>query len=86
MKDSIKVYSLPTCGMCKALKQLLKTRNIQYEDCQDIELMKELGITGTPTLEFNGVRYYAKKAVDFIKQHFILSKDGTYIYSEQAEN
>lgn len=70
MKDSIKVYSLPTCGMCKALKRELENRKIQYEDCQNIEVMKELGITHTPILEVNGVRYGFKEAISFIKENY----------------
>ena len=37
MKDSIKIYSLPSCGMCLALKRELDSHNIPYTVCQDVE-------------------------------------------------
>lgn len=70
MKDSIKVYSLPSCGMCKVLKKELETRKIQYEDCQDVEVMQKLGITHTPMLEINGIRYNFKDAISFIRENY----------------
>lgn len=70
MKDSIKVYSLPTCGMCKALKRELENRHIEFEDCQDLEYMQSIGISHAPVLEVNGARYNFKDALVYIKENF----------------
>lgn len=70
MKDSIKVYSLPGCGMCRALKQQLESRNIPFEDCQDIDYMKSIGITSTPVMEIDGNRYNFAQAIHYIKENF----------------
>ena len=48
MEDSIKVYSLPSCGMCKALKMALDDRDIKFEDCQDVQYMSSICIIYPP--------------------------------------
>lgn len=68
MEDSIKVYSLPSCGMCKALKMALDDRDIKFEDCQDVQYMSSIGIRHTPILEYNGQRYNFKEAMALIKE------------------
>ena len=57
MKDSIIVYSSPTCPKCKAVKMKLKQQGIEFEDYNieaDPELAKSLGISQCPTLSVNG--------------------------------
>lgn len=67
MKDSIKIYSLPSCGMCSALKRELDTRNIPYELCQDVQEIKQQGITSLPTLQVNEKRLNFKEALNYLK-------------------
>ena len=68
MKDSIKVYSLPSCGMCKMLKQHLNNLGIKYTVCEDTEEMRKVNITSVPVLSINGEHFSFKDALKKIKQ------------------
>ena len=68
MEDSIKVYSLPSCGMCKMLKQQLDNLNIKYNVCEDTEEMRKVNITSVPVLSINGEHFSFKDALRKIKQ------------------
>lgn len=68
MEDSIKVYSLPSCGMCKMLKQQLDNLNIKYTVCEDTEEMRKVNITSVPVLSINGEHFSFKDALRKIKQ------------------
>lgn len=48
MKDSIIVYSSPTCPRCRMLKLELKKNNIEYDECQDTDIMSSKGIKTLP--------------------------------------
>ena len=68
MEDSIKVYSLPSCGMCKMLKRELDNRSIVYTVCEDKEEMAKMNITSVPVLSINGELFSFKDALKKIKQ------------------
>ena len=68
MKDSIKVYSLPSCGMCKLLKRELDSRSIVYTVCEDTEEMGKMNITSLPVLSIDGELFSFKDALRKIKQ------------------
>ena len=68
MKDSIKVYSLPSCGMCKMLKRELDNNSIGYTVCEDKEEMGKMNITSVPVLSINGELFSFKDALKKIKQ------------------
>lgn len=68
MDDSIKVYSLPTCGMCKMLKRSLDAHNIPYTTCEDINIMAEMNIKSVPVLSVNGTLYNFKDALDWVNR------------------
>lgn len=58
LKDKkIIVYSLPTCGMCMMLKNLLTQKNIPFTTIMDVNKLNELGINHVPVLEIDGQRY-----------------------------
>ncbi len=49
----IKVYSASWCSPCKALKEMLKGNNVEYEEVdieKDPEICRSLGIRGVPTI------------------------------------
>jgi glutaredoxin-like YruB-family protein len=57
----IKIYSTPTCPYCTALKEFLKSHNIEFEDVdvsQDENAAKEMieksGQMGVPVVEIDG--------------------------------
>lgn len=52
-KDSITVYSLPDCPMCRNLKNRLASNGIDFTDCEDENTMKELGIFNVPVMQVN---------------------------------
>lgn len=68
MKDSIKVYSLPSCGMCKMLKRELDKNSIVYTVCEDTEEIGKMNITNVPVLSINGELFSFKDALRKIKQ------------------
>ena len=68
MEDSIKVYSLPSCGMCKMLKRELDNNSIVYTVCEDKNEMSKMNITNVPVLSINGELFSFKDALRKIKQ------------------
>jgi glutaredoxin len=68
MEDSIKVYSLPSCGMCKMLKRELDNNSIVYTVCEDMDEMSKLNIRSVPVLSINGEHFSFKDALKMIKQ------------------
>ena len=68
MKDSIIVYSSPTCPMCRALKMQLAKANIDYHDEQtDYTPITERGITKLPVLQVGDQFLTMEEAVAWIK-------------------
>lgn len=61
----IKVYSTG-CPKCKVLIKKLNEKNIQYEECNDTEIMKTKGIQFLPVLEINGDLLDFKQATEWI--------------------
>lgn len=60
-------YHHKGCGMCNVVEMMLKRNNIEYESIEDIDIMIERGITGTPTLDVDGTLYVKKECLDWIK-------------------
>ena len=50
MENNIKLYSLPTCPRCKVIKTKLSQAGIQFDECQDIDVMQDMDITSAPAL------------------------------------
>ena len=61
----IKMYS-NGCPKCNILKKKLVEKNIQYEECNDTEIMKAKGIQFLPVLEINGDLLDFKQATEWI--------------------
>lgn len=61
----IKVYSTG-CPKCKVLLKKLAEKGIQYEECNDKEIMKAKGIQFLPVLEINGDLLDFKQATEWI--------------------
>jgi glutaredoxin len=56
------------CPRCKVLKMKLDQSGIEYENVNDIEVMKAKGFAEAPKLEVDGVVMNFKEAVDWIKE------------------
>lgn len=54
------------CPQCKILAKKLEQKNIVYKEIEDIEVMKELGITSVPVLSIGGILMNFRNAVDFV--------------------
>ena len=54
------------CPKCNVLEKKLKTKNIVYEEINDVEIMKEKGYLTVPILEVDGESMDFKKASDWI--------------------
>ena len=61
----IKLYSTG-CPKCKVLVKKLAEKNIQSEECNDTEIMKEKGIQFLPVLEIDGDLLDFKQATEWI--------------------
>lgn len=49
----IKLYTTH-CPQCKGVEMLLKKKNVEYEECTDIEELRALGIQQVPVLSVDG--------------------------------
>lgn len=58
------VFYTIDCDHCLALEKKLKEKNIDYEECRDIEVMQEKDFTEAPMLEVDGA---CLKFVDAMK-------------------
>ena len=56
------------CPRCKVLKMKLDQSGIEYENVNDIEVMKAKGSAEAPKLEVDGVVMNFKEAVEWIKE------------------
>ena len=64
----IKLYHTPGCGMCKTIERMLQLKEIKYESCEDVDVMKKLGINHPPALEVEGVILQGTQIRDWINQ------------------
>lgn len=56
------------CPKCRILETKLKTKGIQYEECNDIDTMLEMGILSVPQLEVDGELLDFAKANQWINE------------------
>lgn len=61
------LYHQEGCGMCRTVEMLLNKKGIEFESCTNVDEMIKRGVTGTPTLEVDGVLYAKKEAMDWIR-------------------
>lgn len=53
--NNIIIYTSPTCGKCKALKSVLKEKNISFVESEDMNfLMEHTNIRELPVMEMDG--------------------------------
>lgn len=45
------LYTLPTCGKCKILKQKMEAKGIEFEEINDVKILEEEGIDVVPVLD-----------------------------------
>ena len=49
----VTIYTTDTCPKCKILKKKLDSKNINYKEVKDIEILKSLDIYEVPILEID---------------------------------
>lgn len=64
---SVILYSTG-CPMCTLLKRNLDVKNIPYEICSDVDLMKSKGFTAVPMLEVDGGIMNANEALKWVQE------------------
>lgn len=56
------------CPRCTVLEAKLKQKNIEYEECNDIEEMLKLGIQEAPQLKVDGKLMTFSEAVKWVNE------------------
>ncbi|MBO7079713.1 MAG: hypothetical protein J6W64_07900 [Bacilli bacterium] len=62
------LYSQEGCPQCRMVHMLLNKNNIKYQECQDINVMKEKGINHTPALDVDGKVLQGKDIFKYINE------------------
>lgn len=65
--DNIILYTTH-CPKCNILKAKLDEKNISYTEYDNVEFMKDMGITTVPVLNVNNKLLEFKSAVDWVNQ------------------
>lgn len=67
-KIPVIIYTLESCPKCHVLKTYFKSLDVAFSECQDVEIMKSLGITSVPTIKTeNGSILEFKEAMESVK-------------------
>ena len=76
--SKIIIFTLPTCPKCRVIKTKLESAGIEYEECQDVDRMRSLGIETTPALyispenrifrSFGVINTYVNDLIEYEKQ------------------
>ena len=56
------------CSKCRILESKLKQKNIEFEICEDVDKMREIGVLSVPVLQIDGNKMSYYDAVQFINQ------------------
>lgn len=54
------------CPKCLILEKKLKDKNVNYEVCNDVDIMRDAGITSVPVLEICGKQLSFYDAVKYV--------------------
>ncbi len=56
------------CPKCSVIEKKLNLKNIQYQICDDVNIMKEKGFLSAPILQIDGTAYKFKEIIDWLKE------------------
>ena len=56
------------CPRCRALEAALKSKNITYETCEDVQKMIDLGFMSAPILEVDGQYMKYDEAMKYVME------------------
>lgn len=57
------------CPKCRVLEKKLSDKNVKFEICQDVQVMKSLQISSVPMLSANGELMDFYNAVKFVNNY-----------------
>ena len=64
----ITVYTQDNCPKCKILKKKLDGKNIEYVECNDIDIMLTKGVESVPVIELDGNMFDYANAVKWVNE------------------
>lgn len=67
MEKNVILYTIH-CPRCKVLAKKLEQKGIEFEECTDIEIMKDKGFLSSPMLEIDGKLYDFSEAISWLKE------------------
>lgn len=56
------------CPQCTVLQAQLDAHHITYSTCEDVQTMREMGITSVPVLDVGGQLLLMKDALSWVKE------------------
>lgn len=56
------------CPKCRILESKLKQKNIQFQICEDVEKMRQLGVLSVPVLQVDNNKMSYYDAIQFVNQ------------------
>lgn len=62
----IAIYTTTTCPKCKILKKKLDDKKIKYEEINDEELLRKMGIMSVPIMIVDGRLYEFADAIQYV--------------------
>ena len=65
--ENVILFTQPTCPQCRTIHMILDNLHFNYDECQDLEKMKEIGINHTPALSVDGQIFYGNDIVKYAK-------------------
>lgn len=66
--EIITIYTQPGCPKCAVLKKKLQSKNVPYQECQNINVMIDLGIKNVPALQTGEEILPFNDAVKYVNQ------------------
>lgn len=66
--SEVVIYTQPGCPKCAVLKRKLQSKDVAYQECQDIDTMIDLGIKNVPVLRTDSEVLQFAEAVKYINQ------------------
>ena len=57
MTQNVKIYTTPTCGICRVMKKKMKDKNIPFEEYNLEEYANKLNIFTSPVLQIDEKTY-----------------------------
>lgn len=56
------------CSRCRVLEMALISKNVQFDTCEDLDKMAELGMTSAPALEVDGKLLSYEEAMKYVME------------------